>query len=263
MPRGFWAEGRAEHADASSGVEVMVPAAEAARAAAVLRALAGAEWNAQVEGVLRQRTQSVRVVFDGPGNLSNAWACLRAMDSFGVQYGEVVDQASSDFAWKDSMSSALTSQPWVSMRRWSHAAECVAALRAEGYSVVALDLGQGSSSLEELLPVRAGPSCGFSEKHPPLALVLGNEVDGVSEDMRRLADARGVLPTCGMCQSFNMSVACAVLLTLLRSRGFLHPGNLSSSQRSLLRLRWLAAACDGNAAESALQAAGIPLSPGG
>ncbi|HKB45129.1 MAG TPA: TrmH family RNA methyltransferase, partial [Chitinophagaceae bacterium] len=45
-----------------------------------------------------------------------------------------------------------------------------------------------------------------------IALVFGNEHDGVSEEIRKLADGNFVIPQVGIIQSLNISVACAVSL---------------------------------------------------
>jgi tRNA (guanosine-2'-O-)-methyltransferase len=44
------------------------------------------------------------------------------------------------------------------------------------------------------------------------ALVFGNEHDGVSEEVRLLADGNFIIPQMGIIQSLNISVACAVSL---------------------------------------------------
>ncbi len=43
-----------------------------------------------------------------------------------------------------------------------------------------------------------------------VALVFGNEHDGVSEEIRNLADGNFIIPQVGMIQSLNISVACAI-----------------------------------------------------
>ncbi len=43
-----------------------------------------------------------------------------------------------------------------------------------------------------------------------IALVFGNEHEGVSEEMRVLADGNFLIPQVGIIQSLNISVACAV-----------------------------------------------------
>jgi tRNA (guanosine-2'-O-)-methyltransferase len=46
----------------------------------------------------------------------------------------------------------------------------------------------------------------------PVALVFGNEHNGISDTAVELADANFLIPQVGMIQSLNISVACAVSL---------------------------------------------------
>jgi tRNA (guanosine-2'-O-)-methyltransferase len=45
-----------------------------------------------------------------------------------------------------------------------------------------------------------------------IALVFGNEHDGVSDAFRQLADGNFMIPQVGIIQSLNISVACAVTI---------------------------------------------------
>jgi tRNA (guanosine-2'-O-)-methyltransferase len=49
----------------------------------------------------------------------------------------------------------------------------------------------------------------FSDK---VAIVLGNEHRGVSDDAEKLADEKIMIPMFGMVQSLNVSVAAAIIL---------------------------------------------------
>ena len=49
----------------------------------------------------------------------------------------------------------------------------------------------------------------------PTAVVLGNEERGISDSMRNLADTTFVIPMRGFVRSFNMSVACSIILAHL------------------------------------------------
>ena len=59
-------------------------------AADALKPFTSAERVASFERVLSERTSHVRFVIEDPINPSNAWACLRTLDSFGVQYVDVI-----------------------------------------------------------------------------------------------------------------------------------------------------------------------------
>jgi len=219
---------------------------------AMLQSRIGLGMVSQLEQVLQQRTRSVRFVFEAPGNLSNLWACLRTMDSFGVQYGEIIDHQDAGSEWNDFMFRAAASQSWITVRRWSCATTCVEALHSEGYQVLLLDLDPSSRNIDELLPRWAGVDCGSKGGSPPLALVIGNELDGVSDAMRQVADERAFFETHGMCQSFNMSVACTLMLASLSAHGLLIPGNLSAKEEARLRLCWLVDAYGSQDAEALL-----------
>lgn len=47
------------------------------------------------------------------------------------------------------------------------------------------------------------------------AVVLGNEERGISDSMRNMADATFVIPMRGFVRSFNMSVACSIIVAHL------------------------------------------------
>ena len=44
----------------------------------------------RIDEVLNQRTKHTRFLFENPSNPSNVWACLRTLDSFGIQYVDVI-----------------------------------------------------------------------------------------------------------------------------------------------------------------------------
>jgi hypothetical protein len=44
----------------------------------------------RIDDVLRMRTRHARFLFENPSNPSNVYACLRTLDSFGIQYVDVV-----------------------------------------------------------------------------------------------------------------------------------------------------------------------------
>jgi hypothetical protein len=72
---------------------------------------------------------------------------------------------------------------------------------------------------------------------------MGNESEGISEEMRAAADATFTLPMCGFAESFNLSVATAITLAYLSAcsteegRGPLRPGDLDEHEVNCLRLK--------------------------
>lgn len=85
---------------------------------------------------------------------------------------------------------------------WSHTPDlgaALAALRAEGYTIAALEVAEDAVAPAD---VRAEAF--------PLALVLGNEVAGVPEHVLADADLVVGLPQYGVKASLNVSVACGI-----------------------------------------------------
>jgi len=87
---------------------------------------------------------------------------------------------------------------------WEHApdaAEAVRALQADGYRVLAVEQ-----------TVEAVPIDRIQRDDRPLALVLGNEVEGVSDAVIQACDGCVVIPQHGSKHSLNVSVCAGVVL---------------------------------------------------
>jgi tRNA G18 (ribose-2'-O)-methylase SpoU len=99
---------------------------------------------------------------------------------------------------------------------WSHAADAadvVRGLRERGYRIAVLEITDRPTAAEAL-----------TEADFPLVLVVGNEVEGVSEDVLALADIALEIPQFGMKQSLNVSVAYGIAaFDLVRRFRALHP----------------------------------------
>ena len=107
---------------------------------------------------------------------------------------------------------AKQSAEWLSVRHFSDTTSCLAALRAEGYTIWVTHLGQAAVPLTDSrlqapsLGVRDGVDDG------KLAVVFGREADGVSEEMAKAADELVYFPMDGYCESLNLSVSAALVL---------------------------------------------------
>lgn len=88
---------------------------------------------------------------------------------------------------------------------WHHAGQttdCLEALRAEGYRLLAVEQVEGACSLERF---RVEPGVKY-------ALVFGNEVEGVSQQAVDLCDGALEIPQAGTKHSLNVSVSGGVVL---------------------------------------------------
>lgn len=105
-------------------------------------------------------------------------------------------------------------------------------LKSNNVKLLVSDLGPGALPFSEMIKK-------FDPQHDKIAFVFGNESEGVSETMKKEADVRWYLPMFGYSQSFNISVATAILLANLHCHGWLGRGNLTERELDELRYRWI------------------------
>lgn len=201
-------------------------------ASAVLRSFVSESRQSKIERVIAERSGTVRFAIEDPTNLSNAWACLRTLDSFGIQYVDVI--LNERLQAKDrskSMYTAMGSQKWLDIQRHTSTETCVAGLKARGWTICATDLSEGAVSVDDMPWDQLGP----------VAIVLGNEERGISPLMRSMADHRFYLPMRGFAQSFSLSVGCAALVSRLDALSpvsGLRPGSLSDVEKDRILFQW-------------------------
>jgi len=204
----------------------------------VLRGYCSDERLQRLEGVLGARTENVRMVYENPANANNVWAALRTLDSFGVQYVDcVMDPIKYKKGWRrNTMVSAMGAQKWLSLTQHENTASCLDELRGQGYRIIAADLTETSKPIEEI-----------DWNEGKVAVFMGNELTGISDELRAAACETFYIPTKGFAESLNVSVAAAVLCTLLEQKGTLK-ADLCEDEKPKILLTWLARTVPGSLA---------------
>jgi len=93
---------------------------------------------------------------------------------------------------------------------WTHTPEALpllAQLRADGYTLAALEITDSAIAPEAI-----------GAEHLPLALILGNEVHGVPPEVLEMVDLHLALPQYGVKASLNVSVAFGIAAYALVGR---------------------------------------------
>jgi tRNA (guanosine-2'-O-)-methyltransferase len=179
-----------------------------------------------VERVLANRTDNLTVVVEGMIDLGNVSAVMRSADGFGVQSVHAIDTAD---VYKRSRRTTRGTDKWIDRYRWEDVASCFGYLQSAGYRIVVADIADGAVPISEVdLTQRS-------------AFVFGNELEGVSEVARSLADVSVTIPMAGFADSFNISVAAAVTLyeaQRQRTHRFGRNGDLSDSDTARIRAVW-------------------------
>ncbi len=98
------------------------------------------------------------------------------------------------------MKVSLGAERMVDWEKWETAEELFNFLRRHNYFIVALEQTPG-----------AIPYHSFAPPPRPLALVVGNEVEGISAALLQQADAVVAIPMLGRKESLNVSVAFGVM----------------------------------------------------
>lgn len=100
--------------------------------------------------------------------------------------------------------------------------DCVKALKARGYRVIASDLKPDR---------QPKPIQDVDWASTPVAVVFGNELVGITEEMREQCDETFYIPMLGLADSFNLSVGSAITLSYLKLLGGIKPGDLPPDEK--------------------------------
>lgn len=175
---------------------------------------------ARIEQVLGARLGSVTVLMDAPHDPHNAGAVLRTCDAFGIPELHVIPRVETLLVGR---SVTKGTERWVDLVEHATVDLAVSALTARGFTLVATH-PEGQLMPEDLANLAR------------VALVLGNERDGLCNDLNAAASCSVRVPMRGFVESLNVSVAAAVLLAAA-TRG--RPGDLALADRELLYARGL------------------------
>ena len=164
------------------------------------------------------------VVLDNVRSAHNVGSVFRSADSFKVDKiylcGICPVPPSAEIH-----KSALGAEDSVEWERCGSTPEAVERLRAEGYTLVSVEQTVNSVKLDEFRPysVACGDSCaqnvageevgdcgGMGPKK--YALIFGNEVDGVAQEVVDASDFALEIPQFGSKHSLNISVSAGVVL---------------------------------------------------
>jgi len=185
-------------------------------------------------------------LFENPANPSNVFACLRTLDSFGIQSATILtpnaDDAKHRETWgklshlsqNNNMAKPHSKTVLNSMRvaagsaRWldvdfcdKQVAACVGAFKRDGWRILVSAVDGKARDVREVdWPGKVGEEEGGRNK---VCIVMGNEDQGVSPEMLALADETFYLPMVGFAESYNLSVATSLTCGYMSSEGVLVP----------------------------------------
>lgn len=191
-----------------------------------------AERRAKIEAVLPGRCFSNVLVLEGIYDRGNASAVMRSSEAMGFAMVHMIEL---DEKFKESQRTTAGADKWVEIKKWKTTKDCIQTLKDQGKQIIVTHLSADSKPIDQI---------DFSK---PSALVLGNEKQGVSQEMIAAADHRVIIPMSGFVQSYNISVAgalCLYQMYLSRMQRLAKVGDLSMKEQEILKAIYAARTLD-------------------
>jgi len=148
---------------------------------------------------LAKKTRIV-VVLDNLRSAHNVGSIFRTADAFLIEAIYLCGYTPRP-PHREIQKTALGATETVQWKHFDQASDAVADLREQGFAVYAVEQANGSFSPENLrTPL------------PGVALIFGNEVEGVDSNLIELSDGCIEIPQYGTKHSLNVSVAAGIVL---------------------------------------------------
>lgn len=141
------------------------------------------------------------VVLDNVRSLNNIGSVFRTSDAFRVEHIALCGITATP-PHREIHKTALGAEESVEWSYHEDTVECVRGLKEKGYRIYAVELAHDSLKL--------GTDTVATDR--PVALVLGNEIDGVQEAVMELCDGFIEIPQAGTKHSLNVSCAAAIVI---------------------------------------------------
>ncbi len=128
----------------------------------------------------------------------NASAVARTCEATGAFHLHIISSQPEQVAFNEAISTRA--EKWLSIHFHQTTGECLSLLKSQGFKIAVTTL------TGQTIPHTEIDYC------QPLAIVFGNESEGVSERALEFADYRLRIPMVGMVQSLNLSVSVGIIL---------------------------------------------------
>ncbi|WP_285056539.1 RNA methyltransferase [Pedobacter ginsengisoli] len=148
-----------------------------------------------------QEKLPVVVVLDNVRSMHNVGSVFRTADGFSVAQ-LILCGITAEPPHREIEKTALGATQSVDWIHYPDTLTAIADLRKSGYKIVAIEQASGSIMLHQYRPV-------LNEKY---ALIFGNEVNGVSDEVMAEIDECVEIPQFGTKHSFNIVISAGIVL---------------------------------------------------
>ncbi len=154
-----------------------------------------------IEQFAQQEKIPVVVVLDNIRSAQNIGAFFRTSDAFAIESIALCGITATPPS-RDIHKSALGAEMSVEWAQYPTTIECLDKLHNDGYLALAIEQVEGAKMLHEMQ----------FERDKKYALIFGNEVMGVDQEVVDICDGAIEIPQAGTKHSINVSVAGGVVL---------------------------------------------------
>ena len=183
-----------------------------------------------MEKILDNRTRKLTLVMEDIFQSQNASAMVRTCECFGVQDIHILESRSK---YGTNLKVLKGSHYWINLIRHKKEkpVDVYTDLKSQGHKILVTSVSLGSKSIFEIDPVEFGK----------IALVMGNELRGISKEAELNADYLVHIPMVGFTESFNVSVSAVICIAHLvnKIRQSDLDWKLTDHEKDEIRMKWV------------------------
>jgi TrmH family RNA methyltransferase len=179
----------------------------------ILKKISDTSYLVPIIGIARLPSESAKqepagnfiLVLDRIQDHGNLGTIIRTASAFGIR-NLVSTTPDLDIYFKKVVSASRGKAFETSLQNFSSASSAIAALKELGYQIVATS--PHARDIQSIAPLQP----------KPVALVVGNETEGISDEIVQMADVVVQIPMSGLVESLNVGVATGISLYELKFR---------------------------------------------
>ncbi|MEK7646322.1 MAG: TrmH family RNA methyltransferase [Patescibacteria group bacterium] len=157
------------------------------------------------------KKRDIRLVLDNIRSVHNVGSIFRTADTLGISRIYCIGTTPTPLdrfknKRKDFAKVSLGAEETVAWELVSEATTLLEKLKQEGFEIIALEQAENSADYKDV------------EVGDKAVIILGNEVEGVSKEILKMADVIAEIPLAGHKESLNVSVSAGIFLYRILDR---------------------------------------------
>lgn len=154
-----------------------------------------------IQDFKEQKKLNVTILLDDVRSLQNVGSIFRTSDGFAVEE-IILCGITGQPPHRDIERTALGATQSIPWHYENDILKAIDELKERGYTIIAIEQAEGSTFLNSFTP----------QSEEKYALIFGNEVNGVSEEVMAIIDECIEIPQFGTKHSFNIVVSAGIVL---------------------------------------------------